>query len=122
LDDIWRHAPLLTRQADVQNPDLVAQRVAMNAERVRGAPEVSRGALHGADNVLLLEFLLRQIEGNAVGQELVDNLLQLPVQIHVTSPPLKQNRWNAADLSRAMSVRVAMQVTATRATSTKAES
>src|SRR5690349_12669932 len=42
-------------QADLQQGHLVAERIAMDAERASGADQIARGELHGARNVFLLE-------------------------------------------------------------------
>src|SRR4029077_1492510 len=90
LGDVRRDAELFARESDVQDPDLVAQCVAMDAEGARRASEISRGSLHRADDVFLLEFLLREIERDAVGQELIDDFLELPVEIHASLPQIKR--------------------------------
>src|ERR1700693_3158176 len=82
LRDVGGNAGFFAREADVQDPRLVAQRVAVNSERRRGAPEISGGAPDSADDVLLFEFLLREVEGDSVSEKLVDDLLQLSVEIH----------------------------------------
>src|SRR6476660_4695360 len=83
LRDVGRDAGLFAGEADVEDSRLVAQRVAVDAERRRGAPEITGRALHRADDVLLFEFLLREVERDSVGQELVDDLLKLSVEIQV---------------------------------------
>src|SRR6476659_4579041 len=83
LRDVGGDPGLFAREADVENSRLVPKRVAVDAERDRGAPEISRRALHRADDVFLLELLLREIERNSMGQEFVDDLLKLSVEIQV---------------------------------------
>jgi len=79
-------AELLARESDVQDADLVAEGVSVDAERGRRAAEISRRTFHRADDVLLLEFLFREIERDTVSEEFVDDFLELPIQIH-DSPP-----------------------------------
>ena len=74
---------LVARQTDIQDPDFVSERIAVDAERGSGAAEISRRPPHGADDVLLLELLLREIERDPVSEKLVDDLLELPIQVHV---------------------------------------
>jgi hypothetical protein len=62
LDDVEGDAPLLAREADVQDSDAIAKRVAMNSERARGPAEIAGRAAHRSHDVLLLEFLLGQVE------------------------------------------------------------
>src|SRR5262252_225408 len=86
LGDVGIDAMLLAREADVQDADLVAEGVAMDSERERGAAEISGRALHRSDDVLLLEFLRGQVQRDAVSEELVDDLLKLPIEIHGLPP------------------------------------
>src|SRR5437899_7192858 len=55
----------------------------MNPERRRRAAEISGRSLDRSHDVLLLELFLREIERDAMGEELFDDLLELRVQIHV---------------------------------------
>jgi hypothetical protein len=88
---------MLAGQPDVQDADLVAKGVAVDAERARRAPEISRGALYGSHDVLLLEFFLGQVERDSVSQKLIDDLLELPVQIQIPSPPREnESKWRAS--------------------------
>src|SRR5690349_24516365 len=89
LRDARRDAKLLARQSDVEDADLVAQSVAVNPERARGAAEISGRSLHGSDDVLLLEFFFCELERDSVGEELVNDLLELPIQVH-DAPPRNQ--------------------------------
>src|SRR5215470_19934033 len=86
LRDVRGDAELFAGKTDVEDAHLVAQRVSMNAEGARGAAEISRRPLHGADDVLLLELLLREVERNPMRQKFVDDFLELPVQIHDALP------------------------------------
>src|SRR5215471_18276045 len=96
LRDLRRDAHLLARQADVGYADLVAERVAVDAERARRAPEISGRPLHRADDVLLLEFLLGEVERDAVSQQLIDDFLELSIQIHVPLPENQRMRSEEA--------------------------
>ena len=95
LRDVGRNARPLAREADVQNARLVAQRVAMDAERIRGASQISRRALDRSDDVLLLELLLGEIETDAVREKLVDDDLKLSVEIHIFSRDARMQKLGA---------------------------
>ena len=93
--DVGRDAGLLAREPDVENARLVAQRVAMDAEGVRGAAEVSGGALHRSHDVFLLELFLREVQRDSVREKLIDDLLKLSIEIHVR-PPLAFSKMERA--------------------------
>jgi len=96
LCNLRRHAHLLARQTNVENADFVAERVAVDAERARRAPEIPGRPLHRADDVLLLEFLLGEVERDAVSQKLIDDFLELSIQIHVPLPENQRMRSEEA--------------------------
>src|SRR5262245_22453336 len=89
LGDVRRDAELFARKSDVENANFVAQRVPVNAERARGAPQISGAALDGTDDVFLFEFLLGEVERDPVGQKLVDHFLELPIEIHDAPPRIR---------------------------------
>src|SRR5947199_5725632 len=68
---------------DAEVGDLVAQGVAMDAEGLGGAAEVPPVRLERGDDELLFELPSRLLQGQAATHELVDDLVQAPVEVLV---------------------------------------
>lgn len=55
----------------------------MDAEGERRSAEISRRAFHRTNDVFLLEFFRGEIQRDSVGEKLIDDLLKLPIEIHI---------------------------------------
>src|SRR5687767_7627773 len=81
------HRPQLVG-SDPQVGDFVAQRVAMDAERLRGAADVAGMLAQRGDDELLLELAARLLECDALTNQLIDDLKQTPIEILFRHVPL----------------------------------
>src|SRR4029079_10848603 len=66
---------------DAEVGDLVAQRVAVDAERAGGTAEVAPVRLQGGDDELPLKFTPSRLQRHAPAYELVDDLIQASVEV-----------------------------------------
>src|SRR5436305_4003593 len=66
---------------DAEVGDLVAQRVAVDAERAGGTAEVAPVGLQGGDDELPLKFTPGLLQRHAPAYQLVDDLIQASIEV-----------------------------------------
>src|SRR3954463_4028990 len=83
---------------DAEGGGLVAQRVAVDAERAGGTAEVAPVGLQGSDDELPFKFTPSLLQRHAPAYELVDDLIQASIEILFGQerPPRKKARKQTA--------------------------
>ena len=102
LRDVRGDAELFAGSRMLRIPTLLRSVLRWMPREVAARPRFPERSLHRADDVLLLEFFLGELERDAVGQKLVDDFLELPVQIHDALPeiPIRMRNGRGAHLSK----------------------